>query len=133
MCGRLDRIYVSAALLPYSTSHTISRAPVADHCPVSCILLGCLPTSAGRQRRRVRLGFLSSPALCQQLGEWLAAHPAPYDPAALVLWWAGFKRLLAATCTALHPPARRSVVRQHGPARSSTLWLPAGKLGTRGP
>jgi exonuclease III len=85
VCARLDRVYVSTELLPYSTSPTISRRPLADHCPVSGALLGTLPASHGRQRRRVRLGFLSSTSLTQEFTDWLADRPLPDDPVTLLL------------------------------------------------
>lgn len=105
---RLDRIYVSDPLLPFTTSPTVSPAPLADHCPVSVTLLGLKPPSVGRQRRRLRLGFLSSPALCQQLEEWLAQQAPPTDPHALLVWWPAFKRRLYAVCVALHRASREA-------------------------
>ena len=101
--ARLDRIYVSAALLPHTTGNTVSSAPVADHCPVAATIVGTLPPFVGRQRRRLRLGFLAAPALVSQLAAWVEAQAqqAPADHHALLAWWPGFKRRLYATCTAL--------------------------------
>ena len=108
--ARLDRIYVSQPLLPSASCPTIGRAPVSDHCHVSFTLLGLQPPALGRQRRRVRLGFLSSPALMQRLRDWLAAQAPPDDPGALIAsWWPHFKRRLIARCRELHRAAASPV------------------------
>lgn len=42
VCARLDRVYVSTAILPFSASPTISPRSISDHCPISATLLGTL-------------------------------------------------------------------------------------------
>ena len=109
--ARLDRIYVSESLLPCASSPTIGRAPLADHCSASVTLLGLQPPAVGRQRRRLRLGFLSSPALLQRLQDWVAAHAPPEDPSTLVAtWWPEFKRGLSSICRELQRAAARPEV-----------------------
>ena len=106
--SRLDRIYVSRPLLPNASCPTVGRAPLADHCPVSLTLLGRHPPAVGHQRRRLRLGFLSSPALLQRLQEWLAEQAPPDDPHTLVsTWWPDFKRRLSSLCRELQRVATR--------------------------
>ena len=106
--ARLDRIYVSQPLTSYASCPSVGRAPVADHCPVSCTLLGRQSPAVGRQRRRLRLGFLSSPALLQRLQDWLAEQAPPEDPRTLVaVWWPDFKRRLSSLCRELQRTAAR--------------------------
>lgn len=99
--ARLDRFYVSWALAPFATGPAISRAPLSDHCPVSFTLLGLVPPSVGRQRRRLRLGFLASSPLRARLQDWLAAQQPPADHHALLVWWPAFKRRLYSFCGGL--------------------------------
>ena len=100
--ARLDRIYVSDPLLPCASCPTVGRAPLADHCPVSVTLLGLQPPAVGRQRRRLRLGFLSSPALLQRLQDWVDAQAPPPDHGTLIAtWWPAFKRDLSSLCREL--------------------------------
>lgn len=108
--GRLDRIYVSASLLPHTTAATVSTAPIADHCPVAATVVGTLPPSIGQQRRRLRLGFLGTPALAQQLSAWIEeqAHHAPTDHHALLIWWPGFKRRIYSVCRTLQRASYQS-------------------------
>lgn len=106
--SRLDRVYTSAALLPYMATCTVRSRTFSDHRAVSFSLAALAPSSLGPGLRRVRLAFLSCPGLKQELHAWLADRlaAAPEDHHALLLWWPEFKRQLAALCGRLHRASR---------------------------
>ena len=105
--SRLDRFYVSTALLSRVPICSVRPRTCSDHRPISLTLTGLLPT-VGRGHRRVHVGFLKSPSLCQQLSDWLELEvlAAPEDHHALLLWWPLFKRRLAAVSGRLHRASR---------------------------
>lgn len=97
--SRLDRIYISRALLP----HTAACRPdfgsgLSDHRPVLWDLRPSAPPAGGPPPppppARVRVRFARTPALVASFADWAAAQlgAAPSEPAALVDWWPAFKR-----------------------------------------
>ena len=106
--SRLDRIYVSPALLPCVAVCSIQDRTTSDHRPVSLSLIGRTPAELGPGRRRIRLGFASSPDLTAQMQAWLGQEvaAAPDDPHALIAWWPHFKRRLARRCGELHKASK---------------------------
>lgn len=107
--SRLDRFYVSAPLVARVAGCTIGRLSVGDHRPISLKLAGLRPCALGPHRARVRLGFLSSAPLVQDLQAWLDQElaGAPADHLGTLLWWPSFKRRLAERCAALHRASRQ--------------------------
>jgi hypothetical protein len=106
--SRLDRFYVSSSLMPYVAVCAVRGRSCSDHRPISLALTGLLPSATGPGVCRVRLGFVSSPTLMQQLQVWLDQQllPAPADYHGLLIWWPYFKRSLAAKCGELHRASR---------------------------
>ena len=106
--SRIDRVYASADLLPHVAVCTVRNRTFSDHRPVSLSLAALHPCALGAGLRRVRLAFLSSPLLMQQLLAWLHEQqgPAPEDHHAFLLWWPQFKRRLAAFCGRLQRASR---------------------------
>jgi len=107
--SRLDRFYVSAALVTRVAGCTIGRLTAGDHRPVSITLAGLCPSALGPHRPRVRLGFLTSNSLVQELQTWLDQElaAAPTDHLGALLWWPSFKSRLAERCAALHRASRQ--------------------------
>ena len=110
-CRLLDRIFVSAALLPHVESCSVDFRTVSDHRPVVMCLR---PAVAVVHRRaphpRLRLDFARHPRLRTALTEWgeKMAAAAPTDPAALITWWsASFKPAMAAQVRALNAQAKQ--------------------------
>jgi exonuclease III len=106
--SRLDRFYTTAAVLPYVGPCRVLDWQCSDHRPVSLTLVGLEPAALGPGPRRVRLGFLSTPALADDLRAWLEQQllAAPEDAFALLLWWPQFKHCLAARCVRLQRASR---------------------------
>lgn len=107
--SRLDRFYVSQALVSRVGACSVGRLTGGDHRPVALSLVGLQPSSQGSPRPRVRLGFCASPPLVQDFQGWLdrEAVASPADDLGLLLWWPAFKRRLAVRCAALARTARR--------------------------
>ena len=120
--SRLDRIYVSQALLPHVHQCHIATVTESDHRPVVLHLRRLTPSSTGRGTPCLRQRF-RSPALVtrftQKLEELLATAPLA-NPPALLQWWPGFKTDVAALITLLNrqqareaaqPPADEQVAK----------------------
>lgn len=107
--SRLDRFYVSPALIPCVAVCSIQSCTTSDHRPVSLTLVGRQPSTTGPGRRRVRLGFAANFPLSSQFDTWLRQHAAgaPADPQALLLWWPQFKHQLVRKCGELHRASRQ--------------------------
>jgi hypothetical protein len=102
--SRLDRIYVSEALLPHVHQCHIATATESDHRPVVLHLRRLTPSSTGRGSPCLRQRFRSSTLatrFARELGELLAAAPLTNAPA-LLQWWPGFKKDVAALITLLN-------------------------------
>ena len=100
--ARLDRIYISAPLLPYL--HSCSAAPdtTSDHLPVIAHLRPAAHSSVGRGLPRARLDFLKSQDLADSFWGWIRqeATAAPTEDAALLGWWPLFKEQVAGRLSA---------------------------------
>lgn len=107
--SRLDRFYVSAPLMPRVAGCTIGQLSLGDHRPISLTLAGLCPSALGPHRPRVRVGFLASAPLVQELQAWLDQElaAAPTDHMGALLWWPSFKSRLAVRCAALHHASRQ--------------------------
>ena len=103
--ARLDRFYISSPFVEWIASARVDgRLPAAragadsDHRPIAMDLIPRpTATPAGAPRRpRLRLRFLTQPALRQQFADGLAAlaAEAPPEPQDLLAWWPGFKHRL---------------------------------------
>ena len=104
--ARLDRFYISSALLPRLAAATIgerlpstSGAFISDHRPITLALLPSNPAAIPRNPvRRLRLQFAADTALCQHFTQQVtaAASRAPAGAASFVAWWPWFKGRAAA-------------------------------------
>ncbi|PNH03345.1 Transposon TX1 uncharacterized protein, partial [Tetrabaena socialis] len=123
--SRLDRILVSAALLPSTLSCSIAAGHPSDHRLV-CVAMAASPAASppGPGLRRVRLHFRDFPDLREELRTWVeaAAVAAPTTPAALLAWWPAFKRSLSISACNLSRVARE----RHLDAKAAE-WLPRKK------
>ena len=132
--SRIDRVYASEDLLPHVAVCTVRCRTFSDHRPVSLSLAALHPFALGAGLRRVRLAFLSSPSLLQQLLNWLEDQQgaAPEDHHAFLLWWPQFKLRLATLCGRLQRASR--LMTQEAEAAGAQLdalheQLDAGDMG----
>ena len=107
--SRLDRIYVTPALLRSLHQCTISPATTSDHRPVILHLRYSSAPTQGRGLPVVRSHFSSHPHLATRFESFLedSVHRAPPDPHALLAWWPGFKSRLAELACQLNREAKR--------------------------
>ncbi len=93
--SRLDRCYLSVAVMPYMHACRVGEAGGSDHWPVRVSLLPVLPPAPqGAGPWRACPAFLETAALRASLEQW-AAHAVhlgmALDPAALIRWWPTMK------------------------------------------
>ena len=96
--SRLDRIYLSSALMPRLVQCTARGPSVSDHIPVVVHLTPRTPLNRGTPPRRYRLLFSSSKDQVEELQTWFAEEAEEalrrrgLEGHDLIAWWVGFKQ-----------------------------------------
>ena len=106
--SRIDRIYVSSALLPHVEQCKILTEMVADHRLVLLRLRPAAPPEVGPGLRRTRVYFIKYAHLKAEFYEWLQPQLAAargHQGIQLLAWWATFKRGVAIKAAALNAAA----------------------------
>lgn len=93
--ARLDRIYISPSLQPYTHRCWVGTTTTSDHRPIAMSLTTSIMhgESLGQGVQRIRMRFWGVRALQQEFVEWATtqAEQAPEAAAALIAWWGPFK------------------------------------------
>jgi hypothetical protein len=110
--SRIDRVYVSAGLLPQvmACRHEDRAPAVGDHTPVMVQLRPRDPGALGPGLPRVRLAFLADEQGRGDMRDWLAAQQPPPATDALAVvqdWWPAFKSGLLEKVQQLNSQARQ--------------------------
>lgn len=124
--SRLDRVYVSTALMPQvaSVKHADRQPSISDHTPVVMQLLPSGPGVLGPGLPKLRLSLQGDRQCEQQLAAWLTEQEAamPADDLSVVGWWSGFKQRLRLKVQALNREARDRRANQGAEARRREAW-----------
>ena len=106
--SRIDRIYVSSALMSHVEQCTVHTGMISDHRPVILHLRPAAPPEVGPGLRRTRVYFLKYPHLKAEFLAWLVPQLDEHrgmDAAQLLAWWPVFKRAVAFKAAALNKAA----------------------------